>query len=172
MRRTTWRTSSSAVAVTVQVFSTTKSASCTSFTAASPFAASPASIAAPSACEALHPKFLTRKRSTQVKCSLPRKRYTDPGTRMKKTLFGIALGLCAFALFAQNKRAEMPPWDDNRMDMQAPPPQGVAVRAGRMFDPKSGTNLTNQVILIKGDRILDVGPADKTQIPQGATVID
>jgi imidazolonepropionase-like amidohydrolase len=91
---------------------------------------------------------------------------------MKKTLFGIALGLCAFALFAQTKRAEAPAWDANRMDMQAPPPQGVAVRAGRMFDPKSGTNLTNQVILIKGDRIIDVGPADKIQIPAGVPVID
>src|SRR6476646_7697337 len=91
---------------------------------------------------------------------------------MKKTLFGIALGLCAFALFAQTKRAEAPAWDASRMDMQTPPPQGVAVRAGRMFDPKSGTNLSNQVILIKGDRIVDVGPADKIQIPAGVPVID
>ncbi|MDP9113968.1 MAG: amidohydrolase family protein, partial [Acidobacteriota bacterium] len=79
---------------------------------------------------------------------------------------------CAFALFAQTKRAESPAWDANRMDMQAPPPQGVAVRAGRMFDPKSGTNLTNQVILIKGERIIDVGPVDKIQIPAGVPVID
>jgi imidazolonepropionase-like amidohydrolase len=56
--------------------------------------------------------------------------------------------------------------------MEAPPPQGVAIRAGRMFDPKSGTNLRDQVILIKGDRITDVGPADKVQIPQGARIID
>ena len=91
---------------------------------------------------------------------------------MRKTLFGIVLVSCAFALFAQTKRAESPAWDANRMDMQAPPPQGVAVRAGRMFDPKSGTNLTNQVILIKGERIMDVGPADKVQIPAGVPVID
>ena len=37
---------------------------------------------------------------------------------------------------------------------------------------RSGTNLTNQVILIQGDRITDVGPADRVQIPQGARVID
>ena len=91
---------------------------------------------------------------------------------MQKTLFGIALGLCAFALFAQTKRAEAPAWDANRMDMQTPPPQGVAVRAGRMFDPKSGANLANQVILIKGDSIIDVGPAEKIQIPAGVPVID
>jgi len=54
-------------------------------------------------------------------------------------------------------------------------PQGlrvVAVRAGRMFDPKSGINLTNQVVLIRGDRITDVGPAARVQIPAGASVID
>ncbi|MFY9529418.1 MAG: amidohydrolase family protein [Candidatus Acidiferrales bacterium] len=50
--------------------------------------------------------------------------------------------------------------------------QEVAVRAGRMFDPKSGTNLTNQVVLINGDRITDVGPADRVKVPAGARVID
>ncbi len=58
------------------------------------------------------------------------------------------------------------------MDMQPPPAEGVAVRAGRLFDPKSGTNLTNQVILIKGDLIVDVGPADHVRIPPNARVID
>ncbi|HEV1993995.1 MAG TPA: amidohydrolase family protein [Candidatus Acidoferrum sp.] len=53
-----------------------------------------------------------------------------------------------------------------------PPLQTVAVRAGRLFDPRSGTNLTNQVVLINGDRITDVGPADRVQIPAGARVID
>src|SRR5258705_1786055 len=57
-----------------------------------------------------------------------------------------------------------------------PPPaqvsaaQTVAVRAGRMFDPRTGTLLTNQVIVIRGDRITDVGP--NAQIPAGARVID
>jgi imidazolonepropionase-like amidohydrolase len=52
------------------------------------------------------------------------------------------------------------------------PAQGIAVRAGRLFDPRSGKNLVNQVILIKGDRITAVGPADQVQIPGGAKVID
>ena len=52
---------------------------------------------------------------------------------LKKTLLGAAIALCAVAIFAQNKRPEAPAWDAGRMDMQAPPPQGVAVRAGRMF---------------------------------------
>src|ERR1700750_2629513 len=91
---------------------------------------------------------------------------------MKKTLFGIALGLCAFAILAQNKRAEAPRWDAGRMDMKAPPPEGIAVRAGRLFDPKSGTNLTHQVIPTKGAPIAEVGPADKVHIPSGMPVID
>ena len=75
-------------------------------------------------------------------------------------------------VWAQASRPEAGPFDAARVDMQAPPAQGVAVRAGRLFDPKSGTNLPNQVIVIKGDRITDVGPAEKVQIPQGARVID
>ena len=39
-----------------------------------------------------------------------------------------------------------------------------------MFDAKAGTMLTNQIILIKGDRIADVGPS--VQIPAEARVID
>lgn len=50
--------------------------------------------------------------------------------------------------------------------------QVTAVRAGKMFDPKSGTNLTNQVVLIAGDKITDVGPADRVKIPAGAKVVD
>jgi len=50
--------------------------------------------------------------------------------------------------------------------------QVTAVRAGKLFDPKSGTNLTNQVVLISGDKITDVGPADSVKIPAGAKVID
>ena len=76
------------------------------------------------------------------------------------------------ALHAQSGRPEAPPFNAALVDMQTPPPQGVAIRAGRLFDPKSGTNLTNQVIVVKGDRIMEVGPADKIQIPQGARIID
>jgi imidazolonepropionase-like amidohydrolase len=50
--------------------------------------------------------------------------------------------------------------------------QVTAIRAGKMFDPKSGTNLANQVVLITGDKITDVGPADQVKIPAGAKVID
>jgi len=50
--------------------------------------------------------------------------------------------------------------------------QVVAVKAGRLFDAKSGTSLTSQVILINDDRLTDVGPANRIRIPAGAKVID
>jgi imidazolonepropionase-like amidohydrolase len=81
----------------------------------------------------------------------------------------IFLGVCAYA---QSSRPEAPSFDMSRLHMEAPPPEGVAIRAGRLFDPKSGTNLTDQVIVIKGDRIADVGPSDRVKIPQGARVLD
>jgi imidazolonepropionase-like amidohydrolase len=56
---------------------------------------------------------------------------------------------------------------------QCPPaPQVVAIRAGRLFDSKTGQILTRQVVLLIGDRITDVGPEGKVAIPSGARVID
>ena len=52
----------------------------------------------------------------------------------------------------------------------APAAQVVAVRAGRLFDVKTGRMLINQIVLIKGDRIENVGPA--LDIPPDARVID
>src|SRR5580704_18151631 len=52
----------------------------------------------------------------------------------------------------------------------APPNQVIAIRAGHLFDAKSGTMLNNQIVVVRGDRIADVGEA--VQIPAGATVID
>ena len=51
-----------------------------------------------------------------------------------------------------------------------PPAQVIAIRAGRMFDSRAGTLLSNQVIVIRGDRISDVGAG--VAIPAGAQVID
>jgi len=48
--------------------------------------------------------------------------------------------------------------------------QVVAIRAGKLFDARAGTLTNNQVILLKGDRITDVGAG--LQVPPGATVID
>jgi imidazolonepropionase-like amidohydrolase len=51
-------------------------------------------------------------------------------------------------------------------------PAAIAVRAGHLFDSKTGQVLANQVVLIQGERITDVGPADQVKIPAGAQVID
>ena len=51
-------------------------------------------------------------------------------------------------------------------------PPVVAVRAGRMFDSKTGQLLAKQVVLIQGERIMEVGPEDQVKIPAGAQVID
>jgi imidazolonepropionase-like amidohydrolase len=56
---------------------------------------------------------------------------------------------------------------------QCPPaPRRVAVRAGRLFDSKSGQMLTKQVVLVQGERITDVGAETKVAIPSGTAVID
>src|SRR5438067_10853411 len=60
MRRITWRTSSSTVEVTVHVLRTTRSASAMALDRR-PCAVRHASMAAPSAWEARHPKVLTKK---------------------------------------------------------------------------------------------------------------
>jgi imidazolonepropionase-like amidohydrolase len=51
-------------------------------------------------------------------------------------------------------------------------PRVIAIRAGHLFDSKSGQMLTNQVVLISGEKITEVGAADRVQIPSGAQVID
>jgi imidazolonepropionase-like amidohydrolase len=56
--------------------------------------------------------------------------------------------------------------------LQAQTPQMVAVRAGHLFDSKSGQMLANQVVLVNGEKISEVGPPDRVQIPSGAQVID
>jgi imidazolonepropionase-like amidohydrolase len=51
-------------------------------------------------------------------------------------------------------------------------PKTIAIRAGHLFDSKSGQMLTNQVVVIHGDRIVEVGPASSVKVPSGAEVID
>src|SRR5262245_56612809 len=46
----------------------------------------------------------------------------------------------------------------------------TAIRAGRLFDARSGAMLTNQTMLIRGDRIADVGA--NVAVPPGARTID
>ena len=56
------------------------------------------------------------------------------------------------------------------IDGQAPPI--VAIRAGRLFDSKSGRAAENQIILVEGEKIAAVGSAETVRIPTGAQVID
>ncbi len=48
----------------------------------------------------------------------------------------------------------------------------VAIRAGRLFDSKSGKVFSNQVILVKDDKIAAVGSPEAIQIPPDAQLID
>ena len=75
-----------------------------------------------------------------------------------KSALGTCLGIISFAalLCCQTPQA----------------PQIIAVRVGRLFDSKSAQMLANQVIVIQGERISDVGPADQVKIPAGTQVID
>ncbi len=54
----------------------------------------------------------------------------------------------------------------------ASPARTIAIRAGRLFDSKGGRVLTNQMILVQGERISAVGAANTVKIPDGAQVID
>jgi hypothetical protein len=70
-------------------------------------------------------------------------------------------------LFAQTQTqpavAALPPAWVLPPAAQPQPAQTIAIRAGRLFDPKSGALLTNQVVVVRGERIEDVGSA--VQIP-------
>src|ERR1041384_5297110 len=53
-----------------------------------------------------------------------------------------------------------------------PPTRVIAIRAGRLFDSKTGQMLMKQVVVTSGERIVEVGPDGKAAIPSGARVID
>ena len=58
----------------------------------------------------------------------------------------------------------------------ASPTQVLAIRAARLFDAKAGTMVNNPIVLIRGDRIADVGtnvpiPADAKVINLGAVTV-
>jgi imidazolonepropionase-like amidohydrolase len=52
---------------------------------------------------------------------------------------------------------------------QAAPVKTVVIHAGHMLDVKTGKSLSNQTIVIQGDKISGVGAS---QVPAGATVIE
>ena len=50
--------------------------------------------------------------------------------------------------------------------------KAVVIHVGQLFDGKSDRLVPNQVIVIQGDRIAEVGPAGSVKIPAGAEEID
>jgi len=88
----------------------------------------------------------------------------------------LLLPVLTTALFAQTPWRGAGPTPCTGSDggfFQCPPaPQITAIRAGRLFDSKTGQLLTRQVILLNGDRITDLGPEGRISIPSGARVID
>jgi len=54
----------------------------------------------------------------------------------------------------------------------APSARTFAIRAGRLFDARAGRLLSDQVVVVEGERITAVGPAAQAKIPIGALVID
>jgi imidazolonepropionase-like amidohydrolase len=100
-----------------------------------------------------------------------------------KSLLVAACGilLSATALCAQGQHPAAP-WrgagptpcvgSDGGVEFCPPAPRVVAVRAGHMFDSKTGQMLTNQVVLLLGERITAVGPESNVKIPAGAQVLD
>jgi imidazolonepropionase-like amidohydrolase len=83
----------------------------------------------------------------------------------------LALCFLSCSLLAQEREPETPP------PPPLPPPQArtnerMAIRAGRMFTSKTDDLTKQQVILIEGSRIVQVGSASDVQIPPGTDVLD
>src|SRR5262245_52994753 len=70
---------------------------------------------------------------------------------------GMKTRLCFFFLLAAITALQLPRLHSQERKFIASPQQLIAIRAGRLFDARSGSLLTNQVILIRGDRIADIG---------------
>jgi imidazolonepropionase-like amidohydrolase len=84
---------------------------------------------------------------------------------MRRSLVALLAALCVGAVvYGQGGIASAP------AKFLVAPTQVVAIRAGRLFDSRSGTIANSQIILIRGDRIADVGPS--IVIPADARVID
>jgi len=55
---------------------------------------------------------------------------------------------------------------------QRPPAAGLAIAHARVFDAAGKKWLDDQTVVVRGDRIVALGPSAKTTIPAGALVID
>lgn len=98
---------------------------------------------------------------------------------MLKTVFAISLAVAAASAQVQPPPAAWrgagaaPCWGKDGGISQCPPvAKTVAIRAGRLFDSKSGRMLTAQVVILHGERITEVGSQSQVRVPSGAQVID
>jgi len=102
---------------------------------------------------------------------------------MRRTFLVAIAGIVAAAFAARGQVQPPPaPWrgagptpcvgSDSGVFKCPSPAQTIAIRAGRLFDSKSGQMLTRQVVLIQGEKITAVGPENQTKIQTGAKVID
>ena len=93
------------------------------------------------------------------RCNSKRRENSMRWQSLLRTIVGlvVAMGVPGTLVWSQGGRGQVE--TQAASQFLAPATQVVAVRAGRLFDATSGTILTNQVVLIEGDRIADVGPA-------------
>src|SRR4029078_1382486 len=56
--------------------------------------------------------------------------------------------------------------------LNPPARRAVAIRNGNVFDSEKGVVRPRPTVIIEGERITAVGPAESTRIPADATVID
>ena len=107
--------------------------------------------------------------------------------RCQSALKTAALGLLgastlATAVYAQGVGGPATPWrgagappcygSDGGTNKCVPAAGVVAIRAGQLFDSKTGQMAARQVVVLQGDRITEVGPEAQIRIPAGAQVID
>ena len=92
---------------------------------------------------------------------------------MRKQAMGVLVALMALSAFAQEEggggaSGRTPSAAGHKFI--ASPDQVVVIRAARMFDARAGRLVANPVIVVRGDRIAEVGAA--IPAPSGAAVID
>jgi imidazolonepropionase-like amidohydrolase len=98
------------------------------------------------------------------------------------TAAALGMFICTIALEAQQAAVPAGAWRgvgappcvraDGSFYQCPPAPRTIAVRAGRLFDSKTGLMLTRQVVVVQGERITEVGSDARIRIPVGAQVVD
>src|SRR5215472_11548792 len=91
-------------------------------------------------------------RGSRATAPAPREDFMWLQTKLAVALVAVALALASPPLWAQGVGHYLAPRD-----------QIVAIRAGHLFDSHNGHLLDNQVVLVQGERIAEVGSA--IQIP-------